>query len=480
MLRITSQAPPRLRAQADHLTYEGAVLSNELCDLLRPRKSALVLREARQGGCRFCGECFIGSGKEAPFMVLGVVGSDNRSNMMSGEMRRERLRFQDFGGINKPELRLMIGILLHDPPGCGKTKLAYAITNEIGCASEKNIHDLFNKAYQSASSIIFIDDIDMKRRLLTQCMTCMDESQQILKAMDNRMSSYILVIGATSKLDAVDQTLRKPVCFDKEITLGVPDLRSHMHLSFMFKNGFLFYFFLEATKLVQPSTRREGISSIPNIKWEDVGGLDSLRNAFNLYTIQCIKHPEDYEGLEFLGKYAGESEQEVRTIFSRARICSPCIIFFDEVDALTRKRGRKRGREGASVMEWALYQLLVELDGADKRHGVYVIGATNRLEVIDLAVLRPGRFGRLFYVPLLSADEWGLILKALADKRPVNEAVMTTKEEKQMHVNQRISYDEPLVIKTSHFEKALEKIIPSVSKEQKRYYAALSQNFRAA
>lgn len=193
----------------------------------------------------------------------------------------------------------------------------------------------------------------------------------------------------------------------------------------------------------------------------------------------------------------------VRTIFSRARTCAPCILFFDEVDALT----TKRGKEGGWVVERLLNQLLIELDGADQRRGVYVIGATNRPEVMDCAVLRPGRFGKLLYVPLPNANERGLILKALARKKPLaadvdleaighseacqnlsgadlaalmNEAAMAALEEKQTTVCESDSNAKPCVIKTSHFEQALKKVSPSVSDKQKRYYEVLSQNLKAA
>ncbi|KAK8937187.1 hypothetical protein KSP39_PZI012238 [Platanthera zijinensis] len=613
------------------------------------------------------------SKKSGPVLGLEFGASDRPKDSMPALSGREGPRFKDLGGMKKVVEELMIevlvplfhpelpkrlgvrpisGILLHGPPGCGKTKLAHAIANEasvpfykisatevvsgVSGASEENIRDLFNKAYRTSPSIVFIDEIDaiaskreslqreMERRIVTQLMTCMDDSRQTMGGLDNdsdletsnkslnRMPGYVLVIGATNRPDAVDHALRRPGRFDKEIALSIPDENARAEILAVltrnlshnneldlftiarFTPGFVgadlaalvnkagnlamkriidkkrsqlvghneenidwwkhpwspeeienlsitMFDFEEAKKLVQPSTKREGFSLIPNIKWEDVGGLDSLRRAFNHYIVQRIKDPEDYKelgldmevgfllygppgcgktliakalaneaganfihikGPEILNKYVGESEQEIRTIFSRARTCSPCIIFFDEIDALT----TKRGREGAWVVERALNQLLVELDGADQRHGVFVIGATNRLEVIDPAVLRPGRFGKLFYVPLPTVAERGLILKALARKKPVDpdvdydslasrdacrnftgadlaalvdEAAMAVIYEKEMLAGQRKSYAVPLVIKMTHFEKALEKIIPSVSEEQRRYYEVLSLKFGA-
>ncbi|TVU31628.1 hypothetical protein EJB05_23323, partial [Eragrostis curvula] len=503
-------------------------------------------------------------------------------------------------------VRPIAGLLLHGPPGCGKTTLAHAIANETGVpfykisapeivsgvsgGSEENIRGLFQKAYRTAPSIVFIDEIDaiaskrenlqreMERRIVTQLMTCMDEFHQNSGGDDSDANSsennpgYVIVIGATNRPDAVDQALRRPGRFDREIYLGVPDENARNRILRMLARklrleGQLDFFkiaratpgfvgadlkalvnnagyramkrlvnerrvryrcehevnikwlkqqswdagkmenihvtmndFEEATKLVQPSLRREGFSSIPDVTWDDVGGLDSLRKEFERYIVRCIKSPEDCDGPELLNKYVGESESEVRKIFSRARTNSPCIIFFDEVDALA----TKRGKEGGWVVERLLNQLLIELDGAGQRKGVYVIGATNRIDVIDDAILRPGRFGKKHYVPLPGADERVSILKAHAQSRPissgvdldalarreecsnlsgadlallVNDAAMVALEERWEFLKNRTSLmsSSPRSIELTHFEQALSKMKPSVSEQQRKYYEALSK-----
>ncbi|KRW98210.1 P-loop containing nucleoside triphosphate hydrolase [Pseudocohnilembus persalinus] len=216
--------------------------------------------------------------------------------------------------------------------------------------------------------------------------------------------------------------------------------------------------FEKALTLVQPTGKREGFTTIPEVKWEDIGGLDVLRSDLYNNIILPIQKPERFKmlglnspagvllygppgcgktllakavanssranfiaikGPELLNKYVGESEKSVRALFARARASSPCVIFFDEIDAIV----PKRGTDGNQVTERVVNSLLTELQGVEDRKQVYVIAATNRPDIIDPALLRPGRLDKLLYVPLPDQKDRLSILQASSRKMPINTLV---------------------------------------------------------
>ncbi|KAI1130342.1 putative AAA family ATPase/60S ribosome export protein Rix7 [Nemania abortiva] len=438
------------------------------------------------------------------------------------------------------------GVLIHGPPGCGKTMLAKAYAASLGVAfipvsapslvagmsgeSEKKIRELYDEAKKLAPCLIFIDEIDaimgkrenaqreMEKRIVAQMLTCMDDCDP------QKMGGKLVVtLAATNRPDSIDPALRRAGRFNYEIGLGIPneaareailrkmlskiplaedvdckllakrtpgfvgadledlisvaqndlatelmsqitqvtssvamDLDSETHDSPIIKLHYAILaaplnaipedkytltmrHFLEAVKQVQPSSKREGFSTIPDTTWAHIGALDDVREELMLSIVEPIHHPEKFKALgidgpsgvllwgppgcgktllakavaneskanfisvkgpELLNKYVGESERSVRQVFSRARASAPCIVFFDELDALVPRRDSSGTDSSARVVN----QLLTELDGMNNRSGVYVIGATNRPDMIDPAILRPGRLGTNIFIDLPNAD----------------------------------------------------------------------------
>ncbi|KAG1820853.1 ribosome biogenesis ATPase RIX7 [Suillus subaureus] len=211
--------------------------------------------------------------------------------------------------------------------------------------------------------------------------------------------------------------------------------------------------FYAALREVQPSSKREGFATVPDVTWADIGALHGTREELHMAIVQPIRRPELFsavgieaacgvllwgppgcgktllakavanesranfisvKGPELLNKYVGESERAVRQVFSRARASSPCVIFFDELDALVPRRDESMSESSARVVN----TLLTELDGLDSRKAVYVIAATNRPDMIDPAMVRPGRLDKLLYVDLPSTDERVEVLRTLVRKVP--------------------------------------------------------------
>jgi ribosome biogenesis ATPase len=293
--------------------------------------------------------------------------------------------------------------------------------------------------------------------------------------------------------------------------------------------------FMTALPLVQPSSKREGFATVPDVSWDDIGALSSIREELTLSVLEPIRHPEKFQALglplpagvmlygppgcgktllakaianesganfisvkgpELLDKYVGESERAVRRVFERARSSSPCVVFFDELDSLVPKRGSSDGG-GGGVSERVVNQLLTEMDGLESRRSVFVIAATNRPELIDPAMMRPGRLDKLLYVPLPSAEERVSILQALAAKVTLGEDVdlsqigrsaraegysgadcaallreaglAVMKEDAAAHAAGRPD-SVPMCIRAKHFDTAFAHVMPSVSKrDQARY-----------
>ncbi|CAI5705682.1 hypothetical protein KXD40_000816 [Peronospora effusa] len=303
--------------------------------------------------------------------------------------------------------------------------------------------------------------------------------------------------------------------------------------------------FEAAIPKVQPSSKREGFATIPDVSWDDIGALSEVRDELSLAILQPIAHPERFaafglsmpagvllygppgcgktllakaiahesganfisiKGPELLDKYVGESERSVRQVFQRARASSPCVVFFDELDALAPRRSGGAGGDagGNGVSERVVNQLLTEMDGLDGRRNVFVIAATNRPDIIDSAMLRPGRLDKLLYVPLPQASERYQILKTIAAKCAVapsvnleaiagdprcegfsgadlsalvREAGLTALRETDFS---KLEIDATVVlgIEHHHFLSSFDRVLPSVSRADQRMFDRMKKNLR--
>lgn len=384
--------------------------------------------------------------------------------------------------------------------------------------SEERLREIFKQAEENAPSIIFIDEIDsiapkreevtgeVEKRIVSQLLTLMD-------GMKSR--GKVVVIAATNRPDSIDPALRRPGRFDREIEIGIPDeegrkeildihtrgmpLNDKVNLDQIAKitHGFVGADlemlakeaamrslrrilpeldleqekisseilqkivindedFKDALKEVRPSALREVLVQVPNVTWDDVGGLESLKEELQEAVEWPLKHKEAFEhtdvspprgillygppgtgktliakaiantteynfisikGPELLSKWVGESEKGVREIFRKARQASPCIIFLDEIDAIA--PSRSSGTSDSHVTERVVSQILTEIDGLEELQNVVVIGATNRIDIIDSALLRPGRFDRIIQVPLPDTKGRENIFKIHTKKKPL-------------------------------------------------------------
>ena len=471
----------------------------------------------------------------AGVVLMGVGSKVQLQGEAGGVSRPTGVAYEDIGGLHRetqriremielplkyPEVfeRLGIdppkGVLLHGPPGSGKTLIARAVAHETNAhfisvagpeiihkfygESEAHLRNIFQEAEKRAPSIIFLDEIDaiapkreetsgdkqVEKRVVAQLLSLMDG----LKG-----RGQVIVIAATNIPNTLDPALRRPGRFDREITIGIPDQRGRLEILEIHSRGMplaedvdlvrlaaithgfvgadlealcreaamtalrglmptidfaaahipyeklyalevTMNHFQDALAEIEPSAIREVFTEIPDVSWEDVGGLDEIKDALR----EAIEWPLKYtdlfaqagatppkgillsgppgcgktllakavasqseanfisiKGPALLNKYVGESERGVREIFRKAKLAHPCIIFFDEIDALAPVRG-----SGNDVTDRVLSQLLTELDGIEALKEVVVVAATNRPDMLDAALLRPGRFDQIFELPM--------------------------------------------------------------------------------
>jgi ribosome biogenesis ATPase len=286
---------------------------------------------------------------------------------------------------------------------------------------------------------------------------------------------------------------------------------------------------------VQPSARREGFATIPDVTWDEVGALQELRHELHHAIIEPINHPERFEALglkpscgvllhgppgcgktllakaianesgasfisvkgpELLNKYVGESERAVRQLFARGRASSPCVVFFDELDALVPRRG---GDSSNQASERVVNQMLTEMDGLDGNKQLFVVAATNRPDMIDPAMLRPGRLDKLLYVPLPTPAAREDILRTASRKMPLDASVSlgsiardrrcegfsgadlsALAREAAVGALKACTGDTRPVVTSAHFEAAFSHVFPSVSPHEEANYLRAAERLRNA
>ncbi|NAZ26661.1 MAG: CDC48 family AAA ATPase [Thermogladius sp.] len=458
--------------------------------------------------------------------------------------------------------------------------------------SEERLREVFREAEQKAPAIIFIDEIDsiapkreevtgeVEKRVVAQLLALMDGLKE---------RGRVIVIGATNRPDALDPALRRPGRFDREIEIPPPDKRARREilavhtrnvplaedvnldniaeithgytgadLAALVKEAALAALrrfikeedidlnqpipaskleklkvtmsdFLSALKVIQPTLIREVFVEVPEVRWDDIGGLEDVKQQLREAVEWPLKYPEiiskmgieppkgillygppgtgktllakavatesganfiAIRGPEVLSKWVGESEKAIREVFRRARQVAPCVVFFDEIDSIAPARG---ARFDSGVTDRIVNQLLTEMDGIQPLRKVVVIAATNRPDILDPALLRPGRFDRQVYVPPpdfkarleifkvhtrrvpLAGDVDLSELARLTEGYTGADIAAVVREAVMLALRDRL---EARPVEMKYFLKALEAVKPSLTKEQIEEYERMASELK--
>jgi transitional endoplasmic reticulum ATPase len=407
------------------------------------------------------------------------------------------------------------------------------IMSKLAGESESNLRKAFEEAEKNSPSIIFIDELDaiapkrekthgeVERRIVSQLLTLMDGLKQ---------RSHVIVMAATNRPNSIDAALRRFGRFDREIDIGIPDATGRMEILRIHTKNMKLADDVDLEKIASeshghvgadlaalcseaalqqirekmdlidleddqidaevlnslavtmdnfryamgkssPSALRETVVEVPNVSWEDVGGLENVKRELQELVQYPVEYPDKFlkfgmqpskgvlfygppgcgktllakaianecqanfisvKGPELLTMWFGESEANVREVFDKARSAAPCVLFFDELDSIAKSRGGSVGDAGGAA-DRVINQILTEMDGMGSKKNVFIIGATNRPDIIDPAILRPGRLDQLIYIPLPDEKSREAIFKANLRKSPISKDVELTYLSKVTH-----------------------------------------------